>query len=40
MSLDPSVLEKIAASGLKGGVEIAKPALTAMLMQYLGLPHG
>jgi AbiTii len=34
-----SVLEKIAASGLKGGVEIAKPALTAMLMQYLGLPH-
>jgi hypothetical protein len=33
-----SVLEKVATSSLKVGVEIAKPALTAMLSQYPGLP--
>jgi hypothetical protein len=33
------VVERVAASGLKVGVEIAKPALTSMLLQYLGLPH-
>jgi AbiTii-like protein len=34
-----AVLQKVAASGLKVGVEIAKPVLTAMLMQYSGLSH-
>jgi hypothetical protein len=34
-----TALEKVATGGLKVGVEVAKPALTAMLMQYMGLPH-
>ena len=31
---------KLATSGAKVGVEIAKPVLTSMLTQYLGLPPG
>lgn len=34
-----TVLERVAASGLKGGIEIAKPVITSILMQYLGLAH-
>jgi hypothetical protein len=34
-----TVLERVATGGLKIGAEVAKPAITAMLMQYLGLPH-
>jgi hypothetical protein len=34
------VIGKLASSGAKVGVEIAKPVLTSMLTQYLGLPPG